>query len=223
MNTLRKIITTMLLALPLASPLAAQDLASICKSIGELSIGQWVQFQADAPIVKTLNGRIAIVGEKTVDGSRNFWLEFNIVNPVGNTIMQLLIPSYPYPAEAVSGMIMQLAPDLVMEYPKEMASSMSGQKRDNLSTPTFQACNESETVGVETITVPAGTFETVRVKTRLGGGETDIWISEAVPFGVVKFADTNGEGLKLMAYGMDAKSSVTGTPMKFGQPPNQQN
>ena len=130
MNTLRKIITTMLLALPLASPLAAQDLASICKSIGELSIGQWVQFQADAPIVKTLNGRIAIVGEKTVDGSRNFWLEFNIVNPVGNTIMQLLIPSYPYPAEAVSGMIMQLAPDLVMEYPKEMASSMSGQQRD---------------------------------------------------------------------------------------------
>ena len=100
---------------------------------------------------------------------------------------------------------------------------MIGPQRDNLSTPTFQACNESETVGVETITVPAGTFETVRVKTRLGGGETDIWISAAVPFGVVKFADTNGDGLKLMAYGMDAKSSVTGTPMKFGQPPNQQN
>lgn len=218
---MRRIIITMLLAITLAPPVAASDLAEICKKVGELTVGQWADYHSDVPIVKSLNSRYAIVGEETVDGTPHFWLEFNIVNPVGNTIMQLLIPGYPYPPQGISGLIMQLAPDLVMEYSKEMAGAMSGQGGDNLSAPTAQACDDSEIIGMESVTVPAGTFQAMRVETRLGGGKMDIWISDEVPFGIVKFADEDGYGLQLVGHGMDAKSSITGTPMKFGQPPPQ--
>jgi len=211
----------MLLAITLAPPVAARDLAEICKKVGELTVGQWADYHNDVPFVESLNSRYAIVGEETVDDTPHFWLELNIANPVGNTIMQMLIPGYPYPPQGISGLIMQLAPDLVMEYSKEMAGSMSSQGGDNLSAPTAQACNESEIVGTESVTVPAGTFQAVHVKARLGGGKMDIWISDEVPFGIVKFADEDGYGLQLLAHGMDAKSSITGTPMKFGLPPPQ--
>ena len=218
---MHRVIITMLLAITLAPPVAARDLAEICKKVGELTVGQWADYHNDVPFVESLNSRYAIVGEKTVDGTPHFWLELNIANPVLNTIMQMLIPGYPYPPQGISGLIMQLAPDLVMEYSKEMAGSMSSQGGDNLSAPTAQACNESEIVGTESVTVPAGTFQAVHVKARLGGGKMDIWISDEVPFGIVKFADEDGYGLQLLAHGMDAKSSITGTPMKFGLPPPQ--
>ncbi|TDJ34945.1 MAG: hypothetical protein E2O53_07095 [Gammaproteobacteria bacterium] len=218
---MHRVIITMLLAITLAPPVAARDLAEICKKVGELTVGQWADYHNDVPFVESLNSRYAIVGEETVDDTPHFWLELNIANPVGNTIMQMLIPGYPYPPQGISGLIMQLAPDLVMEYSKEMAGSMSSQGGDNLSAPTAQACNESEIVGTESVTVPAGTFQAVHVKARLGGGKMDIWISDEVPFGIVKFADEDGYGLQLLAHGMDAKSSITGTPMKFGLPPPQ--
>ena len=218
---MHRVIITMPLAITLAPPVAARDLAEICKKVGELTVGQWADYHNDVPFVESLNSRYAIVGEKTVDGTPHFWLELNIANPVGNTIMQMLIPGYPYPPQGISGLIMQLAPDLVMEYSKEMAGSMSSQGGDNLSAPTAQACNESEIVGTESVTVPAGTFQAVHVKARLGGGKMDIWISDEVPFGIVKFADEDGYGLQLLAHGMDAKSSITGTPMKFGLSPPQ--
>ncbi len=216
-----RILITIVLTTTLTCIATAKDLADVCKKIGELSVGQWADYETDAPFVKSLNSRYAIVGEEDYDGTTHYWLEFNVSNPIGNTIMQVLIPSYPYQPTAISGLIMQLAPDFVMQYPKDMAGTMSGQGADNLSAPTAQACNESELVGEESVTVPAGTFDAVRVEAQLGGVKQDIWISDQVPFGIVKIADGNGDGLQLMGHGMDATSSVTGTPMKFGQPPAQ--
>jgi len=40
-----------------------------------------------------------------------------------------------------------------------------------------------------------------------------------VPFGMVKMAEmTDDKGLVLVARGMDAKSSITETPVKLGDP-----
>ena len=60
---MRKMMMTVLLVIALAPQTDAQELASICKSAGDLTVGQWVKFQSDAPVVSTLNGRIAIVDE----------------------------------------------------------------------------------------------------------------------------------------------------------------
>jgi hypothetical protein len=81
-------------------------------------------------------------------------------------------------------------------------------------------CAAMTVVGVETITVPAGTFKTTHLKDK--GGE-EVWASGDVPFAVVKHTGPSGATV-LAATGKDAKSAITGTPVEMqpgmmGPPP----
>jgi hypothetical protein len=60
---------------------------------------------------------------------------------------------------------------------------------------------EGATVGSEKVTTPAGTFQTDHVKfmSMAGGGETEWWITEEVPGGVVKYLYRE-EGAKGIAW-----------------------
>jgi hypothetical protein len=68
-------------------------------------------------------------------------------------------------------------------------------------------------VGTETITVPAGTFSCEHWTKDDGKG--DVWASSKVsPMGMVKLVDNN-ETMVLIKVITDAKSHITGTPVKF--------
>jgi len=47
------------------------------------------------------------------------------------------------------------------------------------------------------------------------GQAKDIWVSQDVPFGVVKIAERNGKGLELMEYGSNAESAIKEIPQKL--------
>ena len=68
-------------------------------------------------------------------------------------------------------------------------------------------------VGNESVTVPAGTFSCEHWTKDEGKG--DVWVSSKVsPMGMVKMVDDN-ETMVLSKVLSDAKSHITGTPVKF--------
>ena len=211
-----RLITTTLAALLWAQPVGAQDLEGVCEGAQELSVGQWAEYEVDGFGGTKLKARYAIVGEESAEGHSRYWLEMTL--PTGGMLMQLQISGYPFPPDGVHKVLMKVGDSPAMEYPKEMAAQM-GSEGQNLSEPIVKACNESELVGWETVSVPAGEFRALRVKVTIGGGDKEIWLSSDVPFGMVKMAEmTDDQGLVLIAHGMDAKSSITETPVKLGDP-----
>jgi len=66
-------------------------------------------------------------------------------------------------------------------------------------------------VGWESVTVPAGTFRALHVKTDDGG---EVWASRDVPFGLVRTHGKQGD-LALTGRGADAKSSITEKPLEM--------
>lgn len=202
-----------------AAPIAAQEVGGICSGLGGLAVGEWAEYRVDGAFGVTLEVRYAIVGEATVEDEGQYWLELNTALPAGNMILQFLVPGYPFQAESVRRVVMKMGPGQAMEFPEEMAGSML-QQGQNLSEPTIRACNESETIGWETVTVPAGTFRALRVRARLRSGDKDLWMSNDVPFGMIKMTepDDPDHGLILLDHGTDAESSITETPQKMGAP-----
>jgi hypothetical protein len=74
-------------------------------------------------------------------------------------------------------------------------------------------CSGVSLVGKESLTMPAGKFETLHF--RSAEHATDSWVSSEVPFSMVK---TTGKQhhLELSAHGQDAKSSITEKPQEMG-------
>jgi hypothetical protein len=92
-----------------------------------------------------------------------------------------------------------------------MMSMMRGRMpRDQIA----EACKNAKMtrVGEESITVPAGTFSTVHYRDESGN---DVWVSESVPFGMVKNKLARGGEIVLSGRGTDAKSQITETPQEM--------
>ncbi len=72
--------------------------------------------------------------------------------------------------------------------------------------------------GIETITVPAGTFSARHMQYLEGSDTVDAWVSEKVPpYGLVK-SKTRDFEMVLIGAGTGAKSLITETPKKFDMP-----
>ena len=73
--------------------------------------------------------------------------------------------------------------------------------------------SEADDLGVETITTPAGTFETHHYKMKDQTG--DSWISEKVaPYGLIKHQGKDSTMI-LTKVVTDAKDKINGTPVPF--------
>jgi hypothetical protein len=205
-------ITLLMLSLLVATASAgSSSMSSVCDGV-PLTVGQWARFEFDGFGSVTMTARYAIVGTEPVDGVEHYWLEFEVPMPTGNTsmIFKLLIPGWPYESESVRGAVMKMSTDLpAMEAPPEMAMNMG---KDNLSDPLVLACAEDEATP-DSVTVPAGTFTATRNSPRSYG--RDVWLSSEVPFGLVKTAEPDGKGLRLLEFGTGAESAITETPQRM--------
>jgi hypothetical protein len=65
-------------------------------------------------------------------------------------------------------------------------------------------------LGMESVTVPAGTFTARHF--RDAEGDYQSWMDPSVPFGVVKTTSKNGGDILLLAKGTGATTAITGTP-----------
>jgi len=92
--------------------------------------------------------------------------------------------------------------------------------------PKMDIRGESEDVGKESVTTPAGTFACEHYRSKDSGSDT--WVSTQVaPFGVVKTQGKNSS-MVLTKQITDARDKIVGTPVPFNpqmmmqqmQPPN---
>jgi len=156
--------------------------------------------------------QMAVVGTETVNGQTGHWMEMAMKDSRSGRDMYMKILLAPTDSDngmKAVRMVMQQAGQPPMEM--DLSAGM-GMGRMAQSAPS-DIREKAERVGTETITVPAGTFTTEHY--RMKDGSSDVWISDKVmPLGLVK---SEGKDFSMVRTKIitDAKSRITGTPMKF--------
>lgn len=198
-----------------AVPVAAQSVDELCSTLQKVQTGQWAEYRmtnremGDQPI----QIRMALVGEESVNGTRHYWYEMKMGGPQGNMIMQLLVPEWPYDADQIAGMVMKAGDQPAMRMPDQMIGMMAQRAPGAaLGKDALKECRAAQIVGRERVTVPAGSFDAVHI--RSADGPTDLWASADLPFGVIRM-QRPGMEMVLLGHGMDAKSSITETPQRM--------
>lgn len=203
----------------LGSPAAGQTLAEACERVADITVGQWAEYRATDPEMgnQPIGMRFAIVGTEAVGGTEHYWVELQMSAPQGRMIMQMLVPSWPYESSQIKGLIMKSGDEPAMRMPQQTVDMMMQQTGGGgeFTQDVFENCDAAELIGNETVTVPAGTVETMHMRSTEGdGGEA--WVALDIPFGLVKMQGPNGESLELVGHGMDAESAITETPQEPG-------
>lgn len=166
--------------------------------------GSWAQYQMKEGVM-----RMAILGKETRDGKESVWLEMSLTGDKGPMIMQMLVPGWPYETGGVQELIIKAGNQPAMRMSRQMLGMMrNSMPKDVLA----EACRNGRTVkvGDETITVPAGTFQTEHYRDSQSQG--DVWVSREVPFAMVRARTKDGNEVILIGRGTDAKSQITETP-----------
>ncbi len=207
-----------LLAISLAmflwvSSAAAQTVAEACESLGKIAVGQWVEYKLTSRDPGASGqGRFAIVDTEEVDGEEYYWHEMKMTTAMGDMVMQMLVETYPYDVDDIRSAVMKMGDQPAMRVPDQMMAMMQSQGASVPAMEIAEQCGSAELVGRESVTVPAGTFETMRLRVSESRGTSDIWVSLDIPFGVVKLAGAGGEEVVLLGHGRDATSSIAERP-----------
>ncbi|MGH9747022.1 MAG: hypothetical protein ACRD59_13050 [Candidatus Acidiferrales bacterium] len=161
--------------------------------------------------VQTKDGKtameMAIVGKESVDGKDAYWWEMVLADKRmgGEMVFKTLLVMDGSNTHS-SKMIMQFPGKPPMEMPAGMA------RGDHSKVPT-DVHTDSEDLGSESITVPAGTFTTEHFRSKTDG--SDSWISKgAGPYGLVKHQSKDTTMVLTKVY-PDYKDKITGTPQPF--------
>jgi hypothetical protein len=170
------------------------------------TVGSGAQYDMTAADGTKTTLQYAVVGKDTVNGKDAYWLEWTTTSGrMGEMVMKVLVS----PDAANGGstrVIMQMAGRPPMEMPSQS-------RMGNQPAPKMDIRGESEDLGKESVTTPAGTF--VCEHYRAKDGNADTWVSTQVaPFGVVK---TQGKGMSMVLTKLvtDAHDKIVGTPVPF--------
>jgi hypothetical protein len=161
--------------------------------------------------------RFAIVGEQQAAGRTHYWMEVRQELPAaaGTLIVQMLIPHYPFEAGDIQDYIVKAPGQPALRVPRQMIEQLGA---DAAPGPSWrEQCAASQDLGMEQVTVPAGTFDARHFRAE-GKEPTDVWMA-AVPFGMVRSVES-GVVMELAAYGSNARSSITEKPEDIQLPPS---
>ena len=196
------------------APVVAQDIEEVCRSIGDLSVGDWAEYQMSGAAVQGQSVesiRFAIVGEETTDEGSFVWYEFDTVTDQGPLVVKMLVTGWPFEMTGVKDVILKVGGQPAMRIPDQMLSMMQQQMASSPIEDFAKQCRAANFVGREDVTTPAGTFATLHVRTDQQNG--DAWVSMEVPFGMVKGSSEGGPTMELVRYGSDATTQITETPV----------
>lgn len=199
-----------------AAPLAAQTFQDFCSGNVPITVGRWVSYKFTGGRVDGSTMRMAIIGSEKFGDSTYYWYEMQMGGMRGNKpnkmIMQLLVAGIASPHVAIRGLVMKDNDRPAMRAPDMMVSMMSRSFTSGFSQYLEQHCKKGgiTVVGVESVTVPAGTFQTLHIRDSEGG---EAWASrELGMFPVVKVVGKDGMIMELTDRGAGAKSAITETP-----------
>ena len=211
-----------LLTLILAAPLVAQSKDQLCNDIQRrpMRVGQWASYNWAGGRTDGTTMRMAVVGTEAVEGKPYYWYEMSMTDPrkgpKGKAVFQMLVPGLSYQSGGVRAMIMKSGDEPAMRMPDEMVRMMGGRMGQNLAADIARKCLEMELVGWEQVTVPAGSFRALHVKS--ASDQTEGWVVPDVYFGLVRAKLKDGSTMELTGRGTDAKSSITETPRSMPSP-----
>jgi hypothetical protein len=171
------------------------------------TVGSGAAYQIETRGMKN-DIEISVVGKEDAGGKPGYWMQMsmNAAQAGGQMYMKMLMVVDGKNA-SVSKMIMQMAGQPPMEMPMQ---GMMGNMQQSTST---DVRDSAEHVGAESVTTPAGTFNTEHYRAK--DGSWDAWLAPQVtPWGLVKSTsrDTTMTVTKLIT---NAKDQITGTPQKF--------
>jgi hypothetical protein len=154
---------------------------------------------------------IAVVNK---DDSGGYWMEY-LINTSDNQqmVMQTLLVK-DGASMSVSKMVIQPAGRGPMEMSGQMMQMMASRGGAAApSAPKADFTEGAEKVGSESVTTPAGTFDTMHWRNKDGG---QVWLSpKAGPWSFVKSVTPDGTSMTLVKVITDAKSHIVGTPQSM--------
>jgi hypothetical protein len=153
---------------------------------------------------------IAIVNK---DDSGGYWMEYLVGtgDTPQNVVQMLLVKDGA--SLSPSKMVIQQAGKPPMEISAAMMGMMAGRGGATPPAAKTDFTDGAEKVGSESVTTPAGTFDTLHWRNKEGG---QVWISpKAGPWSFVKAVSADGTSMTLVKVVTDAKSHIVGTPQSM--------
>ena len=152
---------------------------------------------------KTRMMEMGVVGKESVDGKEGFWMQFVTADDKGQQMVgKMLLTRDDFQFHR---MIMQMHGQPAMEMPFNPNMNKENKLDEKMS--------EWKMVGMESVTVPAGTFLCEHWKSEKNG--SDLWASDKIsPFGMVKQVGKS-ETMVLVKVLSDVPDRITGPVSKF--------
>ncbi len=205
---------------------AAENVQDIPRLFGTFNPkpGVWSEYSVkEKGSGKTSKMRMAIVG---VEGD-SFWYEVVMDEGESRNIIKMLLKGSPNDPDNIQRMIMKNGDNPATEMAKDfvaMGRKMAAHMFESRSGVPADPGTELklETGEKRQVKVPAGTFEATLKKILDAQGKvlaTYDFEPSVLPFGVIT-SDTEQSEMVLLAYGKDAKSMITETPIPLSGPPS---
>jgi hypothetical protein len=218
-------VAALLLSVPTADSMAFMPESGTSPWLGSEFrpiVGHWSEYLMTPEGQEPINVRVAIVGKE----GDAYWIEnVMVLEGRGKMITKQLVTGDPDNEENIKRMIMKSGDEPAMEMPVEMMkmmgpdgglpqTMMQGEEEPEVEEPESKPVD----LGVESVTVPAGTFKAHHWQFVTEEEAVDAWASEKVtPYGLVKMTAKDFE-MVLIGHGDDAKSLITETPQKMPMP-----
>ena len=173
-------------------------------------IGEWAELRMDKQKdagKKPMVMRVGFVDQEQRGAEKLYRMQMIMTQPDGKRmIMQMLTPWGPavFEGDYDTDVIMKMGDQQAMVMP------IKGGKNQPGMADIRKECTKYTIVGDESVTVPAGTFDT----RHYAGPDGDSWVATDVPgWRLVKMVTKKGDTMVLTATGSGAKNEITETPM----------
>ena len=176
-------------------------------------VGRWAEYKAVFKGKDPYTMRHAVIGSESRDGKALKWLELRTSGNEkdGDMVYQMLVPGLAAQLGDVHEVVMKHGTQPAMKMDRMMLKMIKSQMEKQSFLEGL--CKDVTLVGTESVTVPAGKFDTQHFHS--AKYSSDSWITTGVPFSMVKSVGKDFE-MALVAHGDGAKSSITETPKSMG-------
>ena len=192
----------------LANP--ALDVRSV---VWNPQVGQGSEYDLSTHNSTKMHVSFIVTGAESVNGQPGHWLETGMnFEELGQVYSEMLMTQNAGKLQT-NKWVVQLANRPPMEMPQRgMLAARGNSDAQTETNSNFRTT--AVRVGVESITVPAGTFQCEHWRAKDGSG--DAWLSSnVVPYSLVKAVDKDGGTAVLTSTLNNAKSHLTGKPVPF--------
>ena len=171
-------------------------------------VGSGAQYEITSPNDKKMTLEYDVVGKDTIDGKDGFWFEVPIDTPEMQGMIIKMFMTVDQGVPTITRTVMQMPGTPPMEMPQQPARMQNDQNKP------FDVRTDVDDLGSESVTTPAGTFDTRHYRMKDGSGEA--WISDKVsPYGLVKYNGKDKNTVILVKVVTGAKTRITQTPVPF--------